>query len=89
MNITNETQVDGKAAKWLRERAGLSQKAFWGAYQVTQPGGCRYERGLFDIPTPVQRLIFAEHVVGLKINAATDESAAELVRLAARANTNN
>lgn len=85
MEITNEGQVTGAAAKRLRERAGLSQKAFWGAYAVTQPGGCRYERGLFEIPTPVRRLIFVEHVLGLKIDASTDEHAAELARLAARA----
>ncbi len=80
MNIMNEKQVTGLVAKVLRERAGLSQKAFWGAYDVTQPGGCRYERGLFDIPTPVKRLIFAEHVAGLRVDASTNEAAAELVR---------
>jgi len=88
MQIYNENEITGAAAKELRTRAGLSQKKFWGAYDVTQAGGCRYEAGLFQIPTPVKRLIFAEHVVGLKIDASTNESAAELARLAARANTN-
>jgi hypothetical protein len=80
MIILNEAQIDGPAAKWLRDRAGLSQKAFWGAYGVQQPGGWRYERGT-RIPFAVRRLIFIEHVAGLKLDASTDQGAAEILRI--------
>lgn len=32
-----------KEARELRRRLGLSQSAFWGALEVTQSGGSRYE----------------------------------------------
>lgn len=80
MDILNETQIDAKASKWLRERAGLSQKAFWGTYGVQQPGGWRYERGT-RIPIAVRRLIFIEHVAGLRLDTSTDKGAAEIRRI--------
>lgn len=39
-----------------RKRLGLNQTEFWGALQITQSGGCRYESGR-DIPEPVQLLL--------------------------------
>lgn len=84
MDITNEGKITGEVAKALRHQAGLSQTAFWGAYAVTQPGGCRYEAGKFEIPVPVKRLIFAEHVAGLRLDASTDEAAAAVRKLGKR-----
>lgn len=81
MDIQTENQIDGQAAKRLRERATLSQKAFWGAYNVTQAGGSRYEQGKSQIPVPIKRLIFAEHVAGLQLNASTSGGAAAVLSL--------
>lgn len=81
MNITTEQQIDGQAAKILREKAGQSQRAFWGAYGMTQSCGCRYEGGAV-IPTPIRTLIFLTHVAGLDIDASSEEGAASLMRLA-------
>lgn len=81
MNITTEQQIDGAAAKYLREKAGQSQKAFWRAFGLTQSCGCRYEGGA-SVPQPVRTLIFLTHVAGLTIDASTEEGAASLIRLA-------
>lgn len=81
MNITTEQQIDGKAAKYLREQAGQSQKAFWGAFGMTQSCGCRYEGGA-PIQQPIRTLIFMVHVARLDIDASTEEGAASLIRLA-------
>lgn len=42
--------------KTLRLKAGMSQTEFWGLFNVTQSGGCRYESGR-AIPGPVQLLL--------------------------------
>ena len=81
MNITTEQQIDGQAAKFLREKAGQSQRAFWGAYGMTQSCGCRYENGA-EIPKAIRTMIFLIHVAGLDIDATTEEGAASLIRLA-------
>ena len=81
MNIATEQQVNGAAAKHLREKAGQSQKAFWGTFGLTQSCGCRYENGA-EIPKAIRTLIFLSHVAGLDIDAASEEGAAALIRLA-------
>ena len=81
MNITTEQQIDGQAAKFLREKAGQSQKAFWGAFGMTQSCGCRYEGGA-PIPQPIRTLIFLVHVAGLDIDASSEDGAAAMARLA-------
>ena len=81
MTITTEQQIDGAAAKSLRENAGQSQRAFWGSFGLTQSCGCRYEGGA-AIPQPIRTLIFLSHVAGIDIDASTEAGAAALVRLA-------
>lgn len=81
MNITTEQQIDGAAAKFLREKTGQSQRAFWKAYGMTQSCGCRYEGGA-PMPKPIRTLIFLTHVAGLQIDASSEEGAAALIRLA-------
>lgn len=80
MDIETEKHINGAAARYLRERAGLSQKAFWTNIGITQSGGCRYENGA-TIPKPVRTLIFLIHVAGIEIDAGNKDGAAALVRL--------
>lgn len=40
----------------LRAKAGMNQTEFWGAFGVTQSGGCRYEAGR-GISMPLQMLL--------------------------------
>lgn len=80
MNITTEQQINGAAAKFFREKAGLSQRAFWKAFGMTQSCGCRYECGSV-MPKPIRTLIFLTYVAGLQIDASTEEGAAALIRL--------
>ena len=79
--IHTERDVTGEAAKALRERRGLSQKAFWSAVGLTQSGGCRYERGN-RLPKPIRILLFITYVARLKIDASTPAGADELCKLA-------
>ncbi|MGI9136475.1 MAG: hypothetical protein ACR2JS_05365 [Candidatus Nanopelagicales bacterium] len=81
MNIITDQQIDGAAAKYLREKAGQSQRAFWRTFGMTQSCGCRYEGGA-AIPDAIRTLIFMIHIAGLKIDASTEEGAASLIRLA-------
>ncbi len=81
MNITSEKDINGHAAKALREKAGMTQKAFWNSLGLTQSGGSRYEQG-HPIPRPVRILIFTMYVSGLKVDASTKEGVDGLSRLA-------
>lgn len=80
MDIKTEQDIDGAAARYLRERTGLTQKAFWNQIGITQSGGCRYENGA-NIPKAERILVFLIHVAGLKIDATSEEGAAAMVRL--------
>lgn len=82
MKITTEADINGQAARWLRNRAGMSQAAFWATIGLKQPTGSHYEGGENEIPAPARILIFIKYVVGLEIDAATDAGVAELQRLA-------
>lgn len=47
---------DGKEARELRRRLSLSQSEFWGALEVTQSGGSRYESSR-EMPEQVALLL--------------------------------
>lgn len=82
MNITTEAEIDGAAAKKLREEAGLTQREFWNRLGLTQSGGCRYEGGQ-TIPKTVRILLFAMYVAGIRIDPTTKDGGEELRRLGA------
>ena len=52
----------------LRNSKKMNQAQFWGAINVTQSGGSRYESGR-KIPTLVQLMIDLVHVRGVDLNA--------------------
>lgn len=81
MNIASEKDINGAAAKALREQAGLTQKAFWNAMGITQSGGSRYEQ-VQTIPRPVRILIYAMYVAGIRIDASTKPGTDHLLKLA-------
>jgi transcriptional regulator with XRE-family HTH domain len=81
MDIETEGDVTGELAKALRLQAGLSQAAFWEPLGITQSAGCRYESGQ-TVPGPIRILLFVNHVVGLRLDASTQEGAERLRRLA-------
>jgi transcriptional regulator with XRE-family HTH domain len=81
VDILTENDITGSAAKGLRERAGMRQKAFWASLGLTQSGGSRYEQGQ-TIPRSIRILMFAMYVAGVNVDATTEEGAAELIRLA-------
>ena len=51
---------DGSDARQLRDKLRLNQAEFWGALDVTQSGGSRYESGR-DMPGPVKLLVNIVH----------------------------
>lgn len=80
MDIRTEQDITSAAARFLREKAGQSQKAFWAKIGITQSGGCRYESGA-NIPRPVRTLIFLNHVANIEIDASSEIGAQALIRL--------
>lgn len=81
MQISTEKDITPAAATWLRERAGLSQAAFWASVGVNAPSGCRYESGR-SIPRSVRILVLMHYVAGLPIDATAPDMLAQLQRLA-------
>lgn len=81
MHITSEKDITGQAAKYLREQANLTQKAFWNSVGLTQSGGCRYEQGQ-SIPRPIRILIYTIYAAGIRIDATSEAGTSELQRLA-------
>lgn len=82
MEIRTEEDINGASALWLRERAGQNQTQFWERVGMTQGAGCRYERGLSQIPKPVRRLVFATYVAGVDLDTSTAEGGEKVMRLA-------
>ena len=80
--MLTEQDVTGPIARKLRESAGLTQTAFWGALGVTQSVGCRYEMDV-HIPRAVRILLVATYIGGVTIDTGTAEGVAELARLGA------
>lgn len=80
MTIT-EKDIDGAAAKELRERLGLTQAAFWEPVGVKQSVGCRHEKGV-PILQSVRILIVARYICGLHIDASSIDSIEDLKELA-------
>lgn len=81
MEIHTEADIDGAAAKALRESRDESQDVFWSRVGITQSGGWRYEQGT-PIPKYVRILLFAIYVAGIDIDASTPEGAEALKRVA-------
>lgn len=79
MKLT-EKDITGAVAKELREKAKLTQAAFWEPVGVQQSVGCRYEQG-GEIPKAARILIVARYVSGVVIDAATTDGVADLARL--------
>ncbi|HEX5362372.1 MAG TPA: hypothetical protein VFW49_15000 [Fluviicoccus sp.] len=87
MEIHTEADIDGAAAKALRESRDESQDVFWSRVGITQSGGWRYEQGT-PIPKYVRILLFAIYVAGIDIDASTPEGADELKTLGALQHSN-
>ena len=81
MNLT-EPDITGAVARELREKTGLSQRAFWEPLGVHQSSGCQYESSASAIPKPVRILLVARYVAGLDIDASTHQGVASLTNLA-------
>ena len=79
--IASEKDINGAAAKALREEAGLTQKAFWNSMGLTQSGGSKYEQNN-RIPRPIRILIYTMYVAGIKVDATSKSGTEQLVRLA-------
>lgn len=83
MNVKNEEGITAEVALALRQEAKLPQWKFWAAVGVNQASGCRYERDqTVRIPQSVRILVFAIYVVGLDLDATTEEGVARMFRLA-------
>ena len=85
MRINTDSEIDAKRAKALREQMNLTQREFWGAVGVSQPGGSQYERGARPIPSSVRKQIFFRFVAGLNFDTGTVPGAQALCDFAARA----
>lgn len=75
MHVENESFITGQVAKQLRLAHNLSQKEFWGRVGKSQSNGTHYENGRAIIK-PVRILIFANYVLGLKLDMTTPEGIA-------------
>lgn len=82
MIVENESGITGAVAKKLRLDAKLSQKNFWGAFGKTQSNGHFYEEKGRTIPQGYRMLIFAVHVLGLKLDLTTPEGVERAIYLA-------
>lgn len=78
MRIRTHTDINGITAKWLRERAGLSQQAFWRSVSVAQPTGSQYETGSRPIPDGVRKLLFITYEAGVTHDTSTLQGADQL-----------
>lgn len=81
MIVSTEKEITGEVAKALRERGGLTQKAFWNSIGITQSGGSRYEQVKL-IPKPVRILIYTMYVAGIRVDASSKAGADGLLKLA-------
>lgn len=79
MEIATENDITPEVARWLRERAGLSQAEFWRSVASSPASGCNYEQGNVEISRPVRRLIFLTYVAELPTDASTREDAERVV----------
>ncbi len=62
----NPSDLTPAYVKELRKSLGLSQPAFWGAVDVAQNTGSRYESGLPKMPKPVKLLlctVYGDHKI--------------------------
>lgn len=76
MDITTEKDITPDVARKLREKAGLTQKAFWEAVGSTQSSGHWFETGKRQgIPRPIRILIFQRYVAGIDLDYSTEEEA--------------
>lgn len=84
MDVENEESITGAVTLALRMEAKLTQAKFWAAVGVNQASGCRYERARVKcgIPRPVRILLFLVYVVGLDIDASSEQGTAYLYKLA-------
>lgn len=82
MEIKTEADIDGVAAKALRNASGEPQHIFWNRVGVSQPTGYGYESGRAPIPKYVRLTLFAIYVAGLELDATTAEGVAAMKRLA-------
>lgn len=81
MEIRSAADITAEAVRYLRQRAGLTQRAFWSRVGVTQPGGWHYEHGATPILKPVRLLVFIVYVAGIDPDCQTEEGAAAMLRL--------
>ena len=72
MKIETENGVTPSAAKWLRNREGMTLSEFWGSVTSTAASGSRYEAG-DAVPQHLRRLIFLTYVA--KLPTDTSDSA--------------
>lgn len=79
MEITTENDITPETAKWLRERAGLTQADFWRSVASSPASGCNYEQNNVGIPRPVRRLIFLTYVANVPTEAGTRDDAERAV----------
>lgn len=84
MAIKNEQDITGDVAVGMRLAAKLSQAKFWAPFGLPQSSGSRYEsNGQHEcIPRAVRILMFLRYVIGIEIDATTDEGIAALRELA-------
>lgn len=78
MEIATENDITSETAKWLRERAGLTQADFWRSVASNPASGCRYEQG-DEIPRPLKRLIFLTYAADLPTDTSDRDGAERAV----------
>ncbi|BBF84416.1 hypothetical protein DLM_2111 [Aquitalea magnusonii] len=76
-NQTTETNAN-RDYRAMRRAMGMNQAQFWGAVNVTQSGGSRYESGR-QAPVQVDELVRLRHELGIDTALITPENA-DLIR---------
>lgn len=78
MRVRTDKEVNGITARYLREKAGMSQRDFWDTLGASQTAGSHYEQGKRPIPQSLKTLLFIKYEAGLKFDTGTVEGAEKL-----------
>lgn len=73
MKFQTESEINGPAAKELRESMKANLKDFWGAICVTKPSARAYEGGRVAMPAYIKRLFFLHYCLGFPTDITTEE----------------
>lgn|SRR5690554_1258148 len=67
MKITSPEQITGPLAKGLREKAGMTQRDFWGQFGASKCRASYYENEKWEINPQVKQLVYLKYICGIPV----------------------